>query len=254
LAFKKFRKIYFCGINHNIIKHYKDCTLMTKKLPLAIIALTTFLTFINSKAKCEDYKTIVDDPRAIKNLTIHLDPFYCEVWTTNPTLGFGLRGEYHLGRLASFAFDFRTPYPGTDGQGRIHYDQDLPYPNLEPGGKRGLARFTYTEFGAELHVFDWTKSKSLKVVLASSTSGRTTTTTYIMVPGTKRKVLAARGGFSTIQTAFDVKDTHTSIKGYHGKDTLSFGSYQDTKGGSSVYTGYSNMTMVIIHNEPSYCL
>ncbi len=218
---------------------------MNKPLQVLIIAACC-LAGINSKAQSVSFKTIENDPRDIKNLTIHLDPFYADAWLTNITLGFGARAEYHLGRLASFSFDFRTPYPGTDTQARVHVDGDLPYPSTE-GEKRGLARFIYTEAGGQFHIFDWTKAKDLKVVLSSHQGSKTTTTTYIMVPGTKRKVFAARGGFSTIRSAFAIDDIKSKVKAYQGTDTIHFGSYVDTKGGSSVYNGYSNINMLVFH-------
>ena len=219
---------------------------MKKKLLYLFVLLALQCISQLVSAQSESYKTLEDDPSNIKNLTIHLDPFYADGWLTNITLGFGVRADYHLGKRATFLFDFRTPYPGTDTEGRMHADGALPYPS-PTGETRGLARFSYTELGAEFHLMDWTKSKGLRVVLSAYSTGRSTITTSITVPGTKRKVVAVRGGFTTMRSAFDVQDTKGTVKGFHDKDTITFGSFLDTKGGSPVYGGYSNMTMVILH-------
>jgi hypothetical protein len=219
---------------------------MKRNLHFALLLFALQLTSNWANAQSESYKTLEDDPSDIKNLTLHLDPFYADAWLTNTTLGFGVRADYHLGKRATFLFDFRTPYPGTDFQGRMHYDQELPYPSLT-GDKRGLARFSYTELGAEFHLMDWTKSKGLRVVLSSYSTGRTTTTTSMTVPGTKRKVLAVRGGFTTMRSAFDIQDTKGSVKAYHDKDTITFGAFGVDKGGGPIYGGYANITMVVLH-------
>lgn len=196
-------------------------------------------------AQSLEYKILRDDPKNIKNMTIHLDPFYADAWSTNTTLGFGIRADaMFLKRLSANVF-FRKAY--LDMNARTHADQSLPKPS------KALSKMTYFEPSVALHIIDKVKSKKVKVVLSSSTtsSGRyqTTTTKYIMVPGSVRKIRGVRGGMFFINSAVDMEQGE-SIKGWvakNGNEEVLFGEFGKQVHGSAIYNGYTMMRQVAVY-------
>jgi hypothetical protein len=146
-------------------------------------------------------------------------------------------------RLSANVF-FRKAY--LDMNARSHADGSLPKP------KNGFSKMTYFEPAVSFHIIDKLKKRSVKVVLSSSTSYsgnyKTTSTKYIMVPGTVRKIRGVRGGLFFVNTAIDM-DQGEAIKTWtakNGNETVTFGEFGTRVHGSAIYNGYSQMRQVAL--------
>lgn len=225
---------------------------MKKKL-LALLVSANAMVAVSQEVK---YKVVVDDPEKLPLLYLHLDPFYADTWGTDITMGWGLRGDVRLGKFMTVNGEFRKAYLDSKVD---PYDQDLVT------AKNGLKKHTYFEGVASIHLVDKSSPASLKIVLSSSSysSGNYTytTTKYIMVPGTKRKVFAVRGGLGVISTPIEFedgkKDDATPIAFYginvnNDQDSIKFGEYGSTVHGSSVYNGSTMMFQQIIAGGLSF--
>lgn len=211
-----------------------------KKVITALLLMTSSLAF-SQKLR---YEILKDEPDKIKNATFHIDPFYADAWMTNITLGFGLRADVMLKKRLSGNLFFRRAY--ADINARTHADGDLAYP------KRGFKKLTYFEPVVNYHVIDKLKKKSVKVVISSSTSYsgnyKTTTTKYIMVPGTVRKIRGVRGGFYFLNSAIDMDqgDATSTFEAKNDTNIVKFGSYGDRVHGSPIYNAYTQMNQIAV--------
>lgn len=211
-----------------------------KKVLSLLLALWSTMAF-SQKMR---YEILKDEPDKIKNATFHIDPFYADAWMTNITLGFGLRADLMLKKRISGNLFFRRAY--ADINARSHADADLAHP------KRGFKKLTYFEPVINYHVIDKLKKKSVKVVISSSTSYsgnyKTTTTKYIMVPGTVRKIRGVRGGFYFLNSAIDMSEGKSISTWEAKKDTsiVKFGSYAKDVHGSPIYNGYTQMNQIAV--------
>ncbi|MCC6720874.1 MAG: hypothetical protein IT243_01625 [Bacteroidia bacterium] len=211
-----------------------------KKIITLLLAFSGTLAFSQRLS----YEIKHDEPDKIKNTTFHIDPFYSEFWGTNTTIGFGLRADVMLKKRFSGNITFRKAY--LDMNVRSHADKNLPYP------KNGFSKYTYIEPSVCFHLIDKLKKKSVKVVISSSTSYsgsyKTTTTKYIMVPGTVRSIVGVRGGLYFLNSAVDMGEAE-SIKTWeakNGNEVVKFGSYSDDIHGSPIYNGYTQMRQVAV--------
>jgi hypothetical protein len=153
------------------------------------------------------YKTLMDDPYAIKKLHVHLDPFYCDLWGTNIHMGWGARANFYVGRLGALHFEMRRAYLDM-------MQEDAKSDLLVP--KRGFKPYFYMEPSLDLNFSDKTRDRSLKVTLSSSSysSGGYTYTSerYIMVDGSQRKVYSLHGGLSFSHSAFDMSKGNVTLE------------------------------------------
>ena len=208
--------------------------------------ITVLLVLLGTLAYSQrlSYEILKDEPDKIKNTTIHIDPFYSDAWMTNITLGFGLRADVMLKKRLSGNVFFRRAY--ADINARSHADGDLAHP------KKGFKKLTYFEPVVSYHLVDKLKKRQVKVVISSSTSYsgnyKTTTTKYIMVPGTVRKIRGVRGGFYFLNSAIDMGESDAIGTWQAKKDSniVKFGSYGDRVHGSPIYNGYTQMSQVAV--------
>ncbi|MCC7301585.1 MAG: hypothetical protein IT233_02985 [Bacteroidia bacterium] len=144
------------------------------------------------------YKVLEDDPYNIKKLMIHLDPFYCDAWWTDVTLGWGVRADLHYGSLGTLNIDFRRAY--------------LDVVKSSNKNDKDVKTHMWFEGVASLNLVDKTKQRSMKIVLSSSShssGGYTyTNTKFFMAPGTKRKIFGVRGGIYMVNTPYETEDAH----------------------------------------------
>jgi hypothetical protein len=211
-----------------------------KSVITAILLTVSYVSYSQQLS----YKVLKDEPDKIKNFTLHLDPFYADAWSTNTTLGFGVRADAMIMKRLSANVFFRKAY--LDMNARSHADGSLPKP------KNGFSKMTYFEPAVSFHIIDKLKKRSVKVVLSSSTSYsgnyKTTSTKYIMVPGTVRKIRGVRGGLFFVNTAIDM-DQGEAIKTWtakNGNETVTFGEFGTRVHGSAIYNGYSQMRQVAL--------
>lgn len=147
-------------------------------------------TSISVKAQQVSYTILEDDPYAIKQLYIRINPFYAEGFRTNTaSIGGGIELRYLLKDKLIFNFNNWKSYstivenPAND-------------------------KFVVRDLSAEYILMDKTSHGNVKIVLSSSSTQTYTVSRYIEVPGTTRKVLAARGGIFNYKTPF----RHSELK------------------------------------------
>ncbi|NJN28521.1 MAG: hypothetical protein HC819_22370 [Cyclobacteriaceae bacterium] len=51
---------------------------------------------LNTEAKTLTYEELYDDPFDINKLFIHIQPMYGELFSTNTTMGLGLKAQYYM--------------------------------------------------------------------------------------------------------------------------------------------------------------
>lgn len=140
------------------------------------------------------YKIKLDDPNDVANLVIHLDPMYMDLGWANMNFGYGIRADLMLGRIMDISFAYRKPYFDLTYNDAKDYEYNGETVFMP---KKGYTSFTYMEPTVRLHIRDKVKASSHRLVLEQSTttSGnyRTTTSKYIDVPGSKRKIFSVEG-------------------------------------------------------------
>lgn len=173
---------------------------MKKKL---IILLGMAATVLHTNAQTVNYKVLEDNPDNVKKSVLHLDPAFMDLWTTNFTAGWGIRGEVGLGDNLLIGGKFR----------RASY-LDMRYDDGKKGegvtAEKGLSKMQLFEGFAVFYIGEAQKSRSMKVVLSSSSyvSGGTryTSEKYIMVPGTLKRQFGFRGGAYILRTTVEPSD------------------------------------------------
>lgn len=156
-----------------------------KKLSLLLFVLNLTLF---SQAQQVNYTILEDDPYAIKQLYIRINPFYVEGFRTNAaSFGGGIELRYIL--KDRFVFNFNNW---------------KSYSTIVENAAND--KFVVRDLSAEYILSDKSKSGTIKITLSSSTSGSYTVSKYVEVPGTTRKVLAARGGIFNYKTPFKTSE------------------------------------------------
>lgn len=144
------------------------------------------------------YKTLEDDPYAIKPFTLHLDPFFVDAWWTDITMGWGLRADYHLGRIGSLNLEFRKPY------------LDMIYSNHKSESPKNIKNQTWLETTAAFNLVDKAKTRSVRITLSSSSyssGGYTyTNTKFFNTNAEVRKIFSVRGGMYSVSTGYKSGD------------------------------------------------
>lgn len=204
-----------------------------KKIKLAIITTCIFSLSINNiNSQSVSYKVIEDNPYH-HNLDVSFLPFYTDFAPNNNlSLGYGINAAAQYKKLGTVRLSLLRPYTkGTDNgyhAGTVGIF-DMPTVNK-------LNKFLHLELGATYNLSERTKTKSKKVVLSSytSNSGRTQTTTtkYLMVPATVRKIIGIRGGIYNYHTVITARD-HGDIDGDLGIGTKGVISTDGTRFGGA---------------------
>jgi hypothetical protein len=90
-----------------------------KRIFIAVSFFTIFHVAGELKAQNENlsktattitYEDLYDTPYDINKLFIHLQPMYGELFTTNTTIGLGVKAQYYLKNIADFEGHIRAPY------------------------------------------------------------------------------------------------------------------------------------------------
>ena len=197
---------------------------MKKSLLSIVFVASTYLI----QAQSVSYRIKENNVSDIKRISIHVNPFYSEIYggVNFATIGAGIGAEVAILKRIELKGDFRMAYfDGNSGLGEKSKVTGL----LHPTCKGGTKRTTYFEGGGALYFFDWTKTRNLKVTLHSSSSGRYTYTESINVPGNRRRMFGARSGIIMYNTGTQIgenvslgsKDATYLIKS--GSDTMTVG-------------------------------
>jgi len=157
---------------------------MKNKLKIKKVVLSTLLITLVSVAWAQNvsYKIIENDPDK-RNLFIHLNPFNVQAYVPNITIGYNIQATWLAAKHFQFQVDYRKAY--LDGNATGVYSPT------------GLKKSSQLEIGGAFNLSNRIKNKYHKVVLRSSTSGKYTYTSSIMVLGNARKIVSLRGGFLT---------------------------------------------------------
>ncbi|MES2139358.1 MAG: hypothetical protein V4511_06595 [Bacteroidota bacterium] len=174
-----------------------------------------------------NYKVLEDNPYD-HNLDVTFLPFYVDMASkeNNLSLGYGLNAKLIYKKLATFRLYALKPYAPVFDWG-YHFGSgggfDSPTVNK-------LKKFLHIELGGTYHLSERTKIKNRNVVLSEHSGYKTTTTTYISVPATVRKIFGVRAGIYNYHTAINARhngdvdgDLHIDAKGVISTDGTRFG-------------------------------
>ena len=164
----------------------------TKNVPFAIAGLFLSLLFLNtnnSQAQQISYKILEDEPLS-KNLFIGINVFDAIAYSPNNTIGYNVYGNFLLGNRLQLDAEFRSSYLD-DNVAAVFAPKDLS------------KNWSFSA-GAEFNLSHQVKKGKARVVLSSSTVGRTTYTRYIEVPAMFRKIWSVRGGIQQFHNNYQV--------------------------------------------------
>lgn len=219
---------------------------MNKIYKLFIAAFAVFMFGAPTQAQNISYKIVEDDPYNIKKLGIHLDPFWLEMWGHNLlTMGFGTRLDFHVGRLGSLHLDFRRSYFESNA-GDVGFQRTNWIP------ENGFKKYMYIEPQIAINLSDRTRTEDLNVTLSSSSSsygGYTfTSSTFIPVPGSVRKIVALHGGFYSLTSTYNTELFNENKAGML-KDSMIYATTTINGKDSTVFLPvgtYGNLTTMVL--------
>ena len=157
----------------------------------------------SSQAQNVSYRIQENDVDDIKRVSIHINPFYTELngGVNFAVLGASVGAEVAILKRIELKGEFRMAYlDGNSGLGEVSKVTGLLHPTCNGGTKRS----NYFEAGGAFYIFNWTKTRNLKVVLHSSSGGGYTYKESINVPGNRRRMFGPRGGLFIYNTGTQV--------------------------------------------------
>jgi hypothetical protein len=179
---------------------------MKGKMKLVLAALLACSTAAN--AQMVSYEKKYDNPNDYKRTKLFVDLFNVD-WYLNATIGSGLRLETVVAdRLMPWA---QVKFALADAATK-HVVSG--YPTNENGQKKQLI----TDVGAALFLVNKNKTKKVKIVLSSFSTGRTTTTKYIKIPATVKKMFGVEGGLNYNRRAIGFEDESHAMYKYESMD------------------------------------
>lgn len=202
-----------------------------------IFTAFSFLFFSkNMNSQSVNYKVSEDAPY-YHNLEVSLMPFYTDFAPKNNlSLGYGVNASLIYKKLATMHLYLERPYTaGTDWGYHFATVGIFSSPTVNI-----IKKFLHLELGGTYHLSERTKTKNRKVVLSSHSGYKTTTTTYIMVPATVRKIIGVRGGIYNYHTAITARD-NGDIDGDLGIDAKGVISTDGTRFGGAARLNPSPM-------------
>jgi hypothetical protein len=158
---------------------------------LLIFALAHLCYQSNSQTKYKsagstNYKILLDDPDNIKPVVFGFNPVIADAWNFNSFMGIGAFIDVNISKYGSVYLDWKKAY----------FDF-----------VKGIKNHRGIEFGAAYNLWSSKSKQNLQVVLSSeltfSQTRRTQSTTYIVVPGTKKKIIQLRGGLNNYKSGAD---------------------------------------------------
>lgn len=164
-----------------------------------------------------------DDPFDIKNFSASIDPLFIDMNGHNSySFGWGLRGEYMMGKRILANVDMRTGF-GT---------------NLYRKSNENTRNYYTLEGGLGFAFVNRMKVKNVPIILSQTTSGNTRTTYYIRggVPAKCRLIVAVRGGFSQYTNSLNYEKLPDSLLTFGGttyKEAKEKGIFRDTTAGGT---------------------
>ena len=153
---------------------------------------------LNTNSKTLTYEELYDNPYDISKLFIHIQPIYGELFSTNPTAGFGFTAQYYHTNLFDIEGHVRTAYfQKTD------LVRDAAVNNSTVDNK--ARPYNYYELVGTYHIVDKETDAETKFILFSKRykgdKWAATVPLHTIIPTKVRKIYGARlGGFSYATT------------------------------------------------------
>lgn len=180
---------------------------MKKIIHTLTLSIITVLA-VNLKAQSISYTYEKNDPFDIKNFSASIDPMFIDVNAHNGySFGWGLRGEYMMGKRLLANFDSRIGF-GTSGYRKSNHN---------------TKNYFGMEGGLGLIFVNRVKTRNVPVILSQSSSGNTRTTVSIRggVPAKCRLIVALRGGFIQYNNTLKYKGLNDSLLSFERNGTAS---------------------------------
>lgn len=155
---------------------------------------------LNKEATTLTYEELYDTPYDINKLFIHLQPMYGELFTTNTTIGLGIKAQYYLNNVADFEAHIRTPY----GQS-FDLTRDAAIKNSTVDNE--ARPFIFYELMGTYHIKDFEQDTETKFILYSKRykgdKWAATVPLHTIIPTKVRKIYGARVGGMSYNTSVD---------------------------------------------------
>ena len=221
-----------------------------------VIAVFTILCFtsdanaqnvnLNKDAKTLTYEVLYDTPYDINKLFVHLQPMYGEFFTTNTTIGWGVKAQYYMKNVADFEAHIRAPYART-----FDLTRDAAYKNSTVDNE--ARAFTYYELLGTYHIKDEEQDTETKFILYSKRykgdKWAATVPLHTVIPTKVRRIYGARFGGMAYNSSVDYnrvmeKQGVTLIADEGGE----IGSDESVYGNMSAIGFYVGGSMTLIKN------
>ena len=155
---------------------------------------------LNKDAKTLTYEVLYDTPYDINKLFVHLQPMYGEFFSTNTTIGWGVKAQYYMKNVADFEAHIRAPYART-----FDLTRDAAYKNSTVDNEaRG---FTYYELLGTYHIKDEEQDTETKFILYSKRykgdKWAATVPLHTIIPTKVRRIYGARFGGMAYNSSVD---------------------------------------------------
>jgi len=146
---------------------------------------------LNKEAKTLTYEELYDTPFDINKLFIHLQPMYGEYFSTNTTVGFGIRAQYYMKNLANFEVNIRAPFGRS-----FDLMRDAAFKNSTVDNE--ARPFTYFDVLGTYHIKDEELDSETKFILYSKRykgdKWGATVPLHTVIPTKVRRIIGARFG------------------------------------------------------------
>ena len=156
---------------------------------------------LNKDAKTLTYEELYDTPYDINKLFIHLQPMYGEYFSTNTTVGWGVKAQYYLKDLADFEAHVRAPYSRA-----FDLTRDAAFKNSTVDNE--ARPFTYYELLGTYHIKDEEQDTETKFILYSKRykgdKWAATVPLHTIIPTKMRRIYGARFGGMAYKTSVDL--------------------------------------------------
>jgi hypothetical protein len=236
-------------------KHHLTIFFVVKRIICGITFIATFFMFsqsiaqsenLNTEAKTITYEELYDTPFDINKLFIHIQPIYGELFTTNTTIGWGVKGHYYLKDFADFEAHVRAPYARSFDMMRDAAFKNSTVTN-EP------RPFTYLELLGTYHIKDEEMDTETKFILYSKRykgdKWAATVPLHTIIPTKQRRVIGARVGGMMYKSTVD----YTGIMEKQGVTLIAdeggeIGADESVYGNISVMGFYVGGSLALIKN------
>jgi len=155
---------------------------------------------LNRDAKTITYEPLYDTPYDINKLFLHLQPMYGELFSTNTTVGWGIKAHYYWKNVADFEAHIRLPYART-----FDLTRDAAFKNSTVDNE--AKGFAYFELIGTYHIKDEEMDTETKFILYSNRykgdKWAATVPLHTVIPTKVRRIIGGRFGAMSYNTSVD---------------------------------------------------